>query len=112
MEQPLFGIEDSFAEEIVALLIVAIPTAIVYAIWRAAVSNHSESQQLLTLGLFERHETKHYEVIPSSLLRLTGCVLSFVVVYLIGPDNLEQFFFELLKEFQGWLAWQVAVFSY
>lgn len=103
---------ELFVRDATAFLVIFIPAAIGGVLWRAFVTNRCESQQLLSLGLTANSDTNTDWIIPSSLFRLTGCLVSFTLVYLIGPDNLEQLFFELLKEFKGWLSWQVATSSY
>lgn len=101
------GLEEyGFIRDVTALLIVGLPTAAGFALWRVFVTNRSETQQLISLGLNDRNEVRRPGAFPRTLVRLIATLISFVAVYLLGPDNLETFLAELMKdaEFFVWFG--------
>ena len=109
------GLEEyGFIRDVTALLVIGVPAAVGFALWRVFVTNHSESQQLVSLGIGKNNEALKPRVIPGVLVRLSTTLISFIAVYLIGPDNLETFLSELLKdaEFFVWFGQYAVGLSY
>ena len=103
-----------FLRDITALLVVIIPSAIGFALWRVFVTNRSEAQQLVTLGILDSGEAMKRRTLPSSLVQLTATLISVIAVYVIGPDNLELFLIELLNDadFFIWFGHRALDLSY
>ena len=96
--------EYGFVRDITPVLVVIIPSAIGFALWRAFVTNRSETQQLVSLRILDTSEAMKKRTIPSSLVQLSATLISVIAVYLIGPDNLELFLIELMTD-AGFFVW-------
>lgn len=99
------GLEEyGFIRDVTALLVVGLPAAAGFALWRVFVTNRSEAHQLISLEINTSNGVFKPRAIPRAIVRLSATLIWFIAVCSLGPDNLETFLAELLKDAE-FLVW-------